>query len=94
MSLEPTASMPSFEQGEILRDQRPRLGPLNLDDDRSPVVERRAMHLADRSRRQRRRLDGLEHVLPRHAEVLLHDPNDVGLGQRRDVVAQAAKARR
>ena len=46
------------------------------------------MHLPDRPRRERRRLDRLEDVLPRHLQLLLHHVDDLGLGQRRDVVLE------
>jgi hypothetical protein len=44
------------------------------------------MHLADRPRGERLRVDRLEDVLPGHAELLFHDGHHLGLGQRRDLV--------
>src|SRR5207253_4127215 len=49
---------------------------------------RRPMHLPDRAGGERLRLDALEHVLPGHAELLLHHDYDLGLRQRRNVVLQ------
>src|SRR5262249_12347027 len=49
-------------------------------------LERRLVYLADRSGGERLRLDRLEDVLPRDAELLLHHLHHLGLGQRRDVV--------
>ena len=52
------------------------------------VGEGRAVHLRDRAGRQRQRIDRLEHVLPRDAELLLHHADDLLLGQRGHVVLQ------
>ena len=65
-----------------------RARPLHLDDDVLAVFERRAVHLPDRPGRERRRLDRLEDVLPRHLQLLFHHVDDLGLGERRDVVLQ------
>ena len=46
------------------------------------------MHLADRAGRERLGLDALEHVLPGHAELLLHHRDDLRLGERRHVVLE------
>ena len=77
-----------LEQTEVAGDLLSRARPLHLDDDVLAVLERRAVHLADRPGRERRRLDRLEDVLPRHLQLLFHHVDDLGLGQRRDVVLQ------
>ena len=46
------------------------------------------MHLGDRAGGQRRGVDVVEHVLPRHAHLLLHHLHDLLLGERRHVVLQ------
>ena len=77
-----------LEQAEVARDLLACARPLHLDDDVVAVLERRAVHLPDRPGRERRRLDRLEDVLPRHLQLLLHHVDDLRLGQRRDVVLQ------
>ena len=77
-----------LEQAEVARDLLARARPLHLDDDVIAVLERRAVHLPDRPGRERRRLDRLEDVLPRHLQLLLHHVDDLRLGQRRDVVLE------
>ena len=77
-----------FEQPEVAHDRVARVRPLDLDDDRLAALERGAVHLGDRAGRERDRVDRLEHVLPRHAELLLHHRNDLRLGQRRDLVLE------
>ncbi len=49
------------------------------------------MHLADRSRRERLRVDALEDVLPRHLQLLLHHGHDLGLGERRHLVLEVGE---
>ena len=46
------------------------------------------MHLGDRAGGERLRLDVIEHVLPRDAQLLLHHADDLLLGERRHVVLQ------
>ena len=62
--------------------------PLHLDDDALAALERRGMHLADRPGGERLGIDAREHVLPRHAKLLLHDGDDLFLGHRRHVVLE------
>ena len=69
-------------------DQLLGVRPLHLDDDPLAVLEHRAMNLRDRPGGQRVGLDAREHVLPRHAQLSLHDRDDLGLGQRRHPVLQ------
>ena len=61
---------------------------LHLDDHAVAALERRGMHLADRPGGERLRIDAREHVLPRDAELLLHDRDDLFLGHRRHVVLE------
>ena len=61
---------------------------LHLDDDAIAALERRGVHLADRPRGERLGVDAREHVLPGHAELLLHDRDDLFLGHRRHVVLE------
>ena len=68
-----------------------RAGPLHLHDDAPPVGERGAVHLTDGAGRERTRIDGAEHVLPRDAELLLHHRDDLGLAHRRDRRLQRAE---
>ena len=53
-----------------------------------PVASERAMDLRDRPGGERLGFHGLEHVLPRHAELLLHHGDDLCLRQGRHVVLQ------
>ena len=66
-----------------------RVGALHLDDHALAVRERRR---GGPGRSCRRRagcgVDVLEHVLPGHAELLLHHADDLLLGERRHVVLQ------
>ncbi len=75
-----------LEQAEVAEDLLARGRPLDLDHDAVAVLETRAVHLADRSRREWLRVDALEDVLPRHLQLLLHHGHDLGLGERRHLV--------
>ena len=77
-----------LEQAEITEDLLLRLGPLDLDDDVAAVVERRTVHLPDRSCGERLRIDRGEDVFPRDAQLLLHDAHDLRFRQRFDAVLQ------
>src|ERR671934_29793 len=70
------------QEPEVAHDLVARSGPLNLDDHAFTALERRLVHLADRPRRERDRIDRLEHVFPRDAELFLHHLDDLGLGHR------------
>src|ERR671934_148918 len=76
------------QEPEVAHDLVARSGPLNLDDHAFTALERRLVHLADRPRRERDRIDRLEHVFPRDAELFLHHLDDLGLRQRGDIVLQ------
>ena len=77
-----------LQQRQVLLDLLLRVGPLHLHDDLLAVRERRAMHLGDRAGGERLRLDVIEHVLPRDAQLLLHHADDLLLAERRHVVLQ------
>ena len=77
-----------LEQREVLLDHLARVGPLHLHDDLLAVRERRTVHLRDRPGGERQRVDVVEDVLPRDAQLLLHHPDDLLLGERRHVVLQ------
>ena len=77
-----------LQQPQVLHDVLARSGPLDLDHHPLAIRERCPVDLGDRPRRHGHRVEGLEHVLPRDAELLLHDRDDLFLRQRRDVVLQ------
>jgi hypothetical protein len=77
-----------LEEREVLHDVFACRRALHLHHDPASVRERRSVHLRDRSSGHGRRFDRLEHVLPRHPELFFHDPNDLCLGERRNVVLQ------
>ncbi len=77
-----------LEQREVLFDLLLRIGPLDLHHGLRVIGERRSVHLRDRPGGERERLDRLEHVLPRDAELLLHHAHDLFLGQGRNVVLE------
>ena len=77
-----------LEQRQVLLDLLARVGALDLHHHRVAGRERRPMHLGDRAGGQRRGLDVIEDVLPRHAELLLHHLHDLFLAERRHVVLQ------
>lgn len=69
-----------FEQGKILFDVGSGHGPLNFDDHSVTGLERGPVDLRDCPGRERLGIDRLKHVLPRHPQFLLGDPNDLTLG--------------
>ena len=83
-----TPACEELEQTDIAHHPIPGVGALHLDHDALSARQRGAMHLRDRSRSKRFGFDGIEHVLPRHPQLLLHCLHDLRLGQRRDPVAQ------
>src|SRR5438874_2492276 len=82
-----------LEEPEVSQDLLLRAWPLHLDDDAPAVLERGAVHLADRSGRERLGFDRREQVLPRDAQFLLHDLNYLGFSERLDVVLQLLELR-
>ena len=68
-----------------------RVGPLHLDNDFVAVRQRRAVHLADRRRRDRRLVEAEEGLLERKTEVGLDDGPRLRERERADVVLQAAQ---
>src|SRR4051812_49246792 len=79
------------EEREVGLDLARRAGTLDLDGDTAPVRQRRAVHLADRRRRDWPFLELGEQLLDRQAELLLDDLLDVRERNRADVVLQAAE---
>ena len=77
-----------LEQPEVLEDVLLCARPLDLHHDPRAVGERGLVHLGDRAGGHRLGLDVLEHVLPRHPELLLHDLHDFLLGERRHLVLE------
>ena len=78
-------------QREVGLDLARRVRPLHLDGDALAVRQRRAMHLADRCRRQRLLVELGEQALDRLAELLANRPLDVRERERAHVVLQAAQ---
>ena len=78
-----------LEETEVAVDVLPCGGSLDLHDDAFAVLQDRAVHLPDCPGCERLGLDAREDVLPRNAELLLHHLDDLGLGQRRDLVLEA-----
>jgi hypothetical protein len=76
------------QQAEVAHDLVAGAWPLHLDDDALAGFERRLMHLADRARSERLRVDRGEDILPGNAELLLHHLDDLRLRQRSDVVLE------
>ena len=79
------------QQLQIGLDLARRVGPLHLDDDVRAVRQRRAVHLADRGRGDRRLLEAQERALEGEPEIDLHDLLDLLEGNRRDVVLELAQ---
>ena len=64
------------------------VGPLHFDHHFASIPQNRAMHLAERCRSHRRRLECGEHLRNFGPQLLLHDPLDVGEGEWLDAVLQ------
>ena len=79
------------EQHEVGLDLPRRAGTLHLDGDALPVRERRAVHLADRRRRDRHRIELEEQPLDRVAELLLDHALGLLERERPHVVLEAAQ---
>jgi hypothetical protein len=76
------------KQAEVAHDLGAGGGTLDLDHGPLTAAERGPVDLGDGARSQRHRVDGVEDVLPRHAQLLLHHPDDLLLGERGHVVLQ------
>ena len=79
------------EQHEVGLDLPRRTRALDLDRDELPVRERRAVHLADRRRRDRRRIEVEEEALDRVAEIFLDHALGLLERERPHVVLEAAQ---
>ena len=77
-----------LEQREVRLHHLLGLGALDFDHHGMPIGHPGPVHLSDRPGGERLRVDIGEDVLPRHGELALHHPHDVGLGHRRDVRLQ------
>ena len=77
-----------LEQAEVAHDRDARPAALDLDDHLLAGLERGDVYLPDRPRSERLGLDRLEHVLPGHAQLLLHHRDHVLLGHGRDLVLE------
>ena len=77
-----------LEQREVLLDELPGVRSLHLGDDLLAVREDRPVHLRDGPGGEREGIDPVEDVFPGDAQLLLHDPDDLLLAERRDVVLQ------
>ena len=79
------------EEAEVGFDLLRRARPLHLDRDPAPVRQGRAVHLADRRGRDRRRLEVEEQPLERVPELLLDHPLGLLERERPHVVLQPAQ---
>ena len=79
------------EQGQVALDLAPRAWALYLHRDQPPAWELREVHLPDRGRRHRHRVEGRVELLDRGVEVLLDHPLHVGIGERAHVVLELAQ---
>ena len=81
------------QQPEVLRYLGLRGGALHLDHHALAADQRGPVHLGDRPRRERIRLDAREHVLPRNLQLRLHHRHHFGFGQRRDMILKVSELR-
>ena len=79
-----------LEQREVGLDLSRCSRPLNLDGDRPAVRERCPMHLADRRRGDRRRLEVEERALEREPELALDNLLDLLERERSHIVLERA----
>ena len=79
------------EEHDVGLDLASRTRPLHLDGDTPPVRERGGMHLADRRRRDRHRIELGEQPLERVPELGLDHTANVGEWERAHVVLEGAK---
>jgi hypothetical protein len=76
---------------DVLGDALPDAGPLHLHRHLAAVAEPRAMHLAERGRGQRGRVELREALREPDTELARDDLLDLGERKRRDVVLEAAQ---
>ena len=79
------------EQGDVVLDLIRCVRPLHLDDDLIAVRQHRAVHLADRRRRDRRLAELEERLLERQSQLLLDHLAHLRERERRHVVLEAAE---
>ena len=80
-----------LEQLDVALDRGRRVRPLHLDGDAAPVREHRAVHLADRRRRQHLLVELEEEPLDRLAELLADHALDIHERKRPHLILQAAQ---
>jgi hypothetical protein len=76
------------ENVDILLDDLPDAGPLDLDRDLGAVFERRAMHLRQGGRRRRNLLERGEHVFGVPAQLRFDDLPHGLIGKRADIILE------
>ena len=76
---------------EVVRDLPRDVGPLDLDDDATPVTQRGAVHLPERRRGDRIPLETRKRLRDAHAELGRDDLLDGRVIERLDVVLQAGQ---
>ena len=81
------------EQRQVALDLASRARALHLDGDEAAAGELGEVHLADRRRRDRHRVERREELVDRRPQVLLDHPFDVGVRERPHVVLELAQLR-
>ena len=79
------------EQRQVALDLPGRARALHLDRDEAAAGELGEVHLADRGRRDRDRVERGEELVDRRPQVLLDHPLDVGVRERPHVVLELAQ---
>jgi hypothetical protein len=79
------------QHGEVEGNDPPRLGVLNLDHDVAAVAQAGAVHLRERCRAERLRVDRGEDRVERRAELCFDEWNEGRQRPRRHIVVKAAE---
>ena len=86
---EPIEQRRDFVEGvEIFQDTVLDTGPLHLDRDPASAAEHGAVHLPERGRGDRRRIEFHEGLRHANAEFLLDNPFDIRIWKRSEVILQ------
>ena len=80
-----------IEQRQVALDLAGRTRALHLDGDEAAAGKLGEVHLADRGRRDRHRVERREELVDRRPQVLLDHPLDIGVRERRDRVLELAE---